>query len=146
MTKKRVRLRNLTTLSDRSVDIAASLTTYQEEERALTETERIAYQMFWEEDADDIMPLYGASITCIKQVQEAYTWVKEVPVGFYDEGGVCGLMVRMKKVRKRSKKFGTRDDCVELNLFFDYDRTNVSGEGLAAEMIELRKWIGSILE
>ena len=85
------------------------------------------------------------SVSCLKQVQESYTWVKEIPFS-HGDSDTAELTVRMKKLKKKSRKFGLRDNCVELNMFFSHDRSNVKGEELTTEMIELKKWMECIVE
>ena len=136
------------------MDVGASLTSYEEKESELTEAECKAFQLCWEdwEDVDELIPRVvddkmekRVSVSCVKQVEESYTWVKEIP--FSNSGNdTTQLTVRMKKLMKKSRKFGLRDNCIELNLFFSHDRRNVSGEELAAEMMELRRWIECIFE
>jgi len=159
MTKKRIHLRNLTTLSEKSFDIAASLASYIEEETVLCENERVAYQTCWEHDTDfeDVIPMHGGNISCVKKVLEAYTWYKDISIppegddGDHNAeyvGGInnCRLTVRMKKLCKRSKKFGQRDNCVELSMYFDHDRSQTTGEQIVQEMMQLRNWAGLIMD
>lgn len=152
--KHRKRLRTLTTMCAKEMDVGVSLTSYDEKKTELSEGECKAFQLCWDnwEDIDELLPGVvddkmesKVSVTCLKQVTESYTWVKEAP---FSHGGedTAELTVRIKKLKKKSRKFGLRDNCLELNLFFPHDRSNVSAEGLAAEMLELRKWVERMVQ
>ena len=154
--KNRRRMRSMSTLSANKVDISACLTSYREQESEMTVGESRALQMCWDdwEAVSQFIPLGGKdsnentnslSVSCVKQVLDTYTWEKEIPFENC-EGDSTILTVRMKKLRKKSQKFGVRDNCVEMNLYLALDRANCSGEDLMAEMMELKKWVQCILE
>ena len=149
----KIRMCVATTLSAKDLDVRSTLIGYEEDKENLSDHVREAVNLCWDErDSSGKIPTPKGKqqihIRSVKQVLEVNDWAKEIP---YAYGGdkTALLEIKIKKLRERSDKDAKWNECVAIDLELNCEfnkREHLTGESLAREMIELKKWVERIFQ
>ena len=149
----KIRMCVATTLSAKDLDVRGTLIGYEEDKENLSDHVREAVNLCWDKrDSSGKIPTpegkHQIHIRSVKQVLEVNDWAKEIP---YAYGGdkTALLEIKIKKLRERSDKDANWNECVSIDLELNCEfnkREHLTGESLAREMIELKKWVERIFQ
>ena len=150
----KIRMCVATTLSAKDLDVRGTLIGYEEDKENLSDHVREAMNLCWDKrDSSGKIPTpegkHQIHIRSIKQVLEVNDWVKEIP---YAYGGdkTALLEIKIKKLRETFDRDAKWYECVTIDLELknceSNKREHLTGESLAREMIELKKWVELIFQ
>ena len=100
--------------------------------------------------------LSGLNISAVKQVVDVFTWTKNIQLGVSER---TKLIVRVRRItnhhiinnnsnngksnntyKNNNGDINSNNTYIDVKLFLQMDRAKVSGDGLAAEFLLLKKW------
>jgi len=112
---KKKKISNITLFADKSLDLRASLTVYEEDVGNLTYQVHDLLMAAWEQ-RDDLGGIAipglatGVRVDMVKQVTSAYTWAKET------EESMMEVTMKVMRMRQRSKMgISEWDKCLEID-------------------------------
>ena len=139
----KIKICTVTTFSDATLDLRASLVTYADDHYGLSQHVINTLNECWEKrDSEGGISLpdrkTGIYIKCIKQVNTRHIWVKEIAMS----RGTYSLKVDIKEVREKTDKQKNYENCLEVDMKIVADGRkweNVSAEDLVDDFLKIKE-------